>query len=414
MLFIPKSENPFVDSQFSLIKKIYEIPTYEGLPRISVCMAFGSTYSNSGFNASGAGITYDDAKISAIGEYVERYCALHPRNSVLNSEIGKYDQQVNPELFSQYLNGPFDFKNKSIGWIEGTELVSSDIVLLPAEVFYLTYTNQENKRIWISNSTGASCGTELNHVIWKGLAEAFERDAIQFTWRTQMSIPKIDFRSNEKVNSFYETYIHSDVVKVSLFKFVMDWDVPAVFGIAEVNNGATVVAAAVRDNWEDACIKTLIELSQSIVGYGSVIFNNDYPDYNEDFSNVRTYEDHSLLYFNPTMRKHLDFLLKNDEIVTIPTNEGTKSDEEILEWFLAELKKIDREAYFANLTSPEIAEYGWLVGRVIVPGFLDIEPNFIKVMKSERIPALKQYILEKGLRLEGHFHGSPIAPHPFP
>ncbi|MDC7772472.1 YcaO-like family protein [Priestia megaterium] len=414
MLFVPKNDSPFIDNQFGLIKKLYEIPTYPGLPRISICMAFGSTYSNSGFNASGAGITYEDAKMSAVGEYVERYCALHPRRNLLEATAETSPKQVDPKIFSQYINEDIDFRNSSIGWTNGMDLLTSEEVLVPAEVFYLTYTRQNKKRIWVSNSTGAACGTDLKTVMWKGLAEAFERDAIQFTWRNQLSLPKIDFLKNKNVEKFYNKYIHSDGIKITLFKFIMDWDVPAVFGIAEFENGATVVAAAVRDNWEDACIKTLLELAQSIVGYTSIIFNEEFVEFSEDFSDVKTYEDHSLLYFNKKMKKHLSFLLEGKEIIEIPEKSNNLSDDQIYTWFVNEVRKINKKAYFVNLTSPEIDNFNWIVGRVIVPGFLDIEPNFIKDMKSQRINSLKDHLLETGKRSLKHFHGKPTAPHPFP
>ncbi|RJS63098.1 YcaO-like family protein [Priestia filamentosa] len=414
MLFVPKDDSPFIDNQYGLIKKLYEIPTYSGLPRISICMAFGSTYSNSGFNASGAGITYEDAKMSAVGEYVERYCALHPRKNLLEATSKAFPKQVNPRIFSQYINEEIDFESSTIGWTNGVDLITSEEVLVPAEVFYLTYTRQNNSRIWISNSTGAACGTDLETVKWKGLAEAFERDAIQFTWRNQVSLPKINFLKNKNVREFYNKYIHSEGIKITLFRFIMDWDVPAVFGVAEFDNGATVVAAAVRDNWEDACIKTLLELSQSIVGYGSIIFNEDFIEFNEDFSDVKTYEDHSLLYFNKKMKKHLSFLLNSDETIDIPEKRELLSNKQIYEWFIDEVKKIGKKAYFVNLTSPEVEIFNWIVGRVIIPGFLDIEPNFIKDMKSERIDSLKEELLRTGKRSVEHFHGKPVAPHPFP
>lgn len=62
MTLIKTDASPFVDDKYGLIKNIYDLPTYSGLPRIAVKMAFGGDYSTAGFNASGAGITAQHAK----------------------------------------------------------------------------------------------------------------------------------------------------------------------------------------------------------------------------------------------------------------------------------------------------------------------------------------------------------------
>lgn len=41
MTLIKTDASPFVDDKYGLIKNIYDLPTYSGLPRIAVKMAFG-------------------------------------------------------------------------------------------------------------------------------------------------------------------------------------------------------------------------------------------------------------------------------------------------------------------------------------------------------------------------------------
>ncbi len=410
-----KNQNILIDSKYSLIKSLYEIPTYHGLPKISVFMAFGGNYYNAGFNASGAGISPDNAKLAATGEYVERYCCLHPeKNKIKKAIYNNTLEFVNPNIFNQYANSKYDFNNINLSWIEGINLITKDKCNLPAEAVFLSFADNKEKRIWITNSTGAACGDNYNQVIWKGLAEAFERDAVQFAWRTGFKLRKINYEKNLKINEFFNKYIKSEGIKFNLFELKMDWNIPAVFGIAEFDNGATVTAASVRSSWTEACKKTLIELSQSIIGYASLIYSNDRISYNNEFSNIKNYEDHSILYFNKEMKKNLDFLLKSDEYFYIPSNDEEKSDKEMINIMLTELIRLKKSAYFVDMTLSDIDEYGWKVGRVIIPEFLDIEPGFIKEMKNNRINEVKNYIIKLGLRKESDFVGEPKVPHPFP
>ena len=86
----------------------------------------------------------------------------------------------------------------------------------------------------------------------------------------------------------------------------------------------------------------------------------------------------------------------------------------MITFLLNEVKKIEKKAYFIDMTLPDILEYGWKVGRVLVPSFLDIEPGFIKILKNNRIKEVKEYLLNEKLVDENRFTGSPVVPHPFP
>ncbi|MGL4992144.1 MAG: YcaO-like family protein [Sarcina sp.] len=410
-----KNKNILIDSKYSLIKNLYEIPTYYGLPKISVFMAFGGNYYSSGFNASGAGISPKYAKLAATGEYVERYCCLHPDKNKIKKDI-YYEQKgfINPDLFNQYTNSEYNFQNINLSWVKGINLLTKESCYIPAEAAFLSFADNKEKRIWITNSTGAACGDNYNQVIWKGLAEAFERDAVQFTWRTGLKLRKINYEKNLKVNQFYTNYIKSEGIKFNLFELKMDWNIPAVFGIAEFMNGSIVTAASVRSSWTEACEKTLIELSQSIIGYASLIYSNDRIIYDDDFSNIKNYKDHSILYFNKEMKKNLDFLLKSNEYFSIPENDEKKPDEKIIKIMLEELLRLNKSVYFIDMTLSDIDEYGWKVGRIIIPEFLDIEPGFIRKIKNNRILEVKDYLINLGIKKEDDFTGEPKVPHPFP
>lgn len=408
MSVVKSDSSPFVDDKYGLIKNIYDLPTYQGLPRVYVKMAFGGDYSTAGFNASGAGITAEQAKNSAIGEYIERFACLHQKNS--NKYISK--NKVSPKLINSFAKG----KDSDYQWVEGKEILTDEFVALPADAIYLTFKNSNDniKGKWITTSTGAACGTSLPQTCWKGMAEILERDSFQYHWRRQLPCQEIDIFSNEELKEYYQRYIISSGIKIRLYKFDMDWQVPSVFGIAEFKNGGCVVAASVRMTWLEACKKTLLELAQSIVGYAAVIFKEEKIKIN-DYSEVKEYQDHSILYMGDGMSKHLKFLNSTLELFKIPKESVEIDDQKILEFFKNKIRKIRRQVYFVDVTPEPLKKSKWLVGKTIIPGMLDIEPDYVPLLKDERLEEIDKNLIQLSIRKEAELgKAQPKVPHPFP
>ncbi len=147
--------------------------------------------------------------------------------------------------------------------VEGKDIIEDKSIMLPADAIYLTYRSDDNssKGKWITTSTGAACGQNLAQTCWKGIAEILERDSFQYHWRRQLTCQEIDLSSNKELQDYYLQYIDSENIKIKLYKFDMDWQVPSVFGVAEFENGGCVVAASVRMTWIEACKKNAIRIS---------------------------------------------------------------------------------------------------------------------------------------------------------
>ncbi|EEM74644.1 hypothetical protein bthur0010_52580 [Bacillus thuringiensis serovar pondicheriensis BGSC 4BA1] len=356
--------------------------------------------------------------LSAMGEYVERYCSLQNHTPLTYEKYNFESNKINPSLFDKFekTNSPFKkYNNDVISWIKGKDLKNNEEVKIPAQAAYLTYIEGlPDEKFWMTNSTGVACSPTLDGAIWRGLAECFERDAIQTMWQNQISIPKIDYLKNKELSDFYYEYIHSKGITFYLYEFKMDWDIPAVFGIAEIENGGIVAAAAVRSTWQDACKKTLVELAQSLVGYAPLLYKGDYPQYSDDYMDVKSYDDHSMLYFHPKMKKFLSFLLDTEEYTLIPETECVLDDQEFIQYMIEQANKIDKSMYWVDLTLPEIKEHGWYVVRTLIPGLADIEPGYKYQFINERVLEIPQKLIELGKRKPEHFNGKPITPHPFP
>lgn len=298
----------FVDERYGLIKNIYNLPTFAGLPRVHVKMAFGGNYFTAGFNASGAGITEQSAENSAIGEYIERYSCLHPRSEIITCES---DRKILPSVF----NVGADDGLENYDWINAINVIDSTQVQIPIDCVYLTYRSKGNS--WVTTSTGA------------------------------------------------------------------------------------------------ACKKTLVELSQSVIGYAALIFDPKRENI-VDYSLINEYQDHSLLYLSDGMSTHLTFL-DNGERFALPDELIVENDKGIAEYFIDAVRRIGKAAYFVDVTSKELSSLNWLVGKTIIPGMLDIEPNFIKYLEANRLAEIDKNLIDLGLRTEKELgNPQPTVPHPFP
>lgn len=402
---VTKADNSiFVDEKYGLIKNIYNLPIFAGLPRIHVKMAFGGNYFTAGFNASGAGVTAQAAENSAIGEYIERYSCLHPREKINYSDVLN---QIAPTVF----NPNADSCIEHYQWMKAIDCIHNSEVGVPVDSVYLTY--RSNDKAWITTSTGAACGENLNQCLWKGIAEILERDAFQYIWRRQLPCRRILIEENETLKNFFNKYIKSPYINFKLYQMEMDWEVPAIFGIASFPNGGCVVGASVRKTWLEACEKTLIELSQSIIGYAALILDSKRENF-EDYSKIKEYQDHSLLYISDNMTKHLAFL-DNGGTFKIPNEHKSDDDKKIAEFFINAVKRIGKAVYFVDVTSCELRSFKWLVGKTLIPNMLDIEPNFIEILKSERLEEIDQNLILQGKRTAEELHNpQPLVPHPFP
>lgn len=406
-----------VNPKFGLIQRVMKVPEYPSktMPEVKVYVATGSQNKIQGFSASGAGITDQSAKISAIGEYVERYCALMPdfARTMSTSDLDGFGI---PTLNTAILKEMKSESLQSLDWVIGEDLLSGKATAVPCQMAYLSLAKNPGERNhFITTATGAACGQSKKDAIYRGLAECFERDAIQIMWRNQIQMPHIDFMANHDMRVFYHRYIECQSVKYSLFRLVMDYDVPAVFGLAEIKNGGVVAAASVRGTWVEACKKTLIELCQSLVGYGPLIQSDEYVEYKDDFSDMHTYDDHTFMYLNPRMRTHLDFLLGNEEIIPMPQDRaGLNEISAYTEQFLAELESINATPIAVDITTPDIKEFGWSVVKIIVPGFADLEPGTKMLFDYKRVKEVPGKLLNMSKRLAEQIGGSATAPHPFP
>jgi ribosomal protein S12 methylthiotransferase accessory factor len=138
------------------------------------------------------------------------------------------------------------------------------------------------------------------------------------------------------------------------------------------------------------------------------------PDWRPEpgFTNVRTFEDHVRLYCEPEMACNLDFIMRTPRSRDFAAREqGAESATLSLRNCLAELERNGLEAIAVDLTTPEIAELGLSVPKVLVPGLAPL--TAVHAMPALGSPRFREVPKKLGLTDPIHDQINP-TPHPFP
>ncbi|HEY0606319.1 MAG TPA: TOMM precursor leader peptide-binding protein, partial [Herpetosiphonaceae bacterium] len=151
---------------------------------------------------SGKGLTSDSARISTLGEAVERYsgacwdyseivygrrreidgATLDPRDLVL----------YNADQYARLPYQPYTGEN-ILGWTRGRSLVTGKQIFVPALAIYLNYDMRApNEFLCPITSNGLATGATLTDAILAATCEVLERDAFMIAWFNRMPGQRID------------------------------------------------------------------------------------------------------------------------------------------------------------------------------------------------------------------------------
>ncbi|WP_300163888.1 TOMM precursor leader peptide-binding protein [Solidesulfovibrio sp.] len=162
--------------------------------------------------ASGKGRSESQARASALGEALERYCAQHfghePRLTAAYDAVRS--QAVHPGLLnpfspSQYADRegwarrgrtgfvpePFD-EAAPIDWTPAWSLTRRAWRLVPSACVYYAYPEAAGGRFCRGDSNGVAAGNCLEEAVMQGFYELAERDAVAVWWYNRLRLPALD------------------------------------------------------------------------------------------------------------------------------------------------------------------------------------------------------------------------------
>ncbi|KIX14340.1 TOMM precursor leader peptide-binding protein [Dethiosulfatarculus sandiegensis] len=165
--------------------------------------------------SAGKGYTAIQARVSTVGEAVERYCgryqgdedliqasyeqvadrAVHP-SDLLNFSKEQYQnrEQINRGSLLAYVPRPYQ-DHEVISWTQAWSLTEERWKLVPGGYVWFGFPLENGDRYARSNSNGLSAGSRLEEAILQGLIELIERDSVALWWANRIKKPALDLEA---------------------------------------------------------------------------------------------------------------------------------------------------------------------------------------------------------------------------
>lgn len=325
--------------------------------------------------AGGIGTNEDDAKLAAIGEAIERYCAtiinlpLKQKISIAETKRADADEWC---LFTpeQRDNPDFPFGN-----------IYSDSCM-----YTNVYNFQNNNELWIPHpfvalrddyqtgiptSSGLAAGPSAYQALLRAIQEIIERDALMMTWLHSVPARAIQIPKNylEKVRS-----LHGDVWAFELTPAYSPFPVIAVAGgIPKRGKWRYSLGVACRDTWKAALDKAYLEWNQGVLFAG---IYDKYVDtsYIKDPLKVKSFDEHAIFYTLYPEKWHSLPMFKNkDKIHKVAVAGRTMTTEQALKATKSAFAKMGIRLYYRELSTIDADQLGLHVVRVTSP---DLAPIF--------------------------------------
>jgi ribosomal protein S12 methylthiotransferase accessory factor len=374
----------------------------------------------------GSGPTREAAISAAVGEALERYAASYvPFERLIRAsarELG--DAAIPPERFAlfsdrQHRGARFPFRkfdeDARVLWVEGSELVSGRSVLAPAELVFLAPARLDGAEpIGHSTSSGLACAADPAAAVLRALCELLERDAFMIVWANRLTLPLLEAgrsRSIERESArFARAGLGFAAVDLSIFH-----GLPTVLAVVRAPAGfpgALGVGAAVAPSIEEAWWKALAEAFAARTAAAKLALLEPEADAPRP---IRSFEDHIRHYSDHANADTTRFLDESEARVPaerVGALEGTTTAERI-SGLVRRVEAAGASAYVVDVTSPDVAELGLCVHRVLTPGLcsLDVlhEARFLggRRLYEAAVPAG----LRAGMLSEEDVNPDP---HPFP
>ncbi|WP_299726515.1 YcaO-like family protein [uncultured Tateyamaria sp.] len=361
---------------------------------------------------AGKGRTRRDAKLSALGEAVERYCAYHwdhdrvfaARLSDLSGPVITPDELV---LYGEdRMNAPgFPYNrwdpDAPIHWVSGKLLPDGQLVTLPASMVYLTQPIAGAGDFFTpATSNGLAAGATLDAAILGGLNELIERDALIITWANRLPCTRIDVPEDAGVSG--DILLRYRLMKLQVELFLLPTDQPqsVVLAMATDENPAhphKVVGMGCRLDPSAAVEQALFELCQARPSEIQRFADRDQTRSYARYEDIETLEDHPAFHALPEHAHETGFLRaggKTTALLDIPSA-STGSVEGDLERTIEGLIAAGSRVAAIDLTLPDVAQAGYRVARTLATGLQPIHFGY----REERLGGRRLFDLPVTLGL---------------
>jgi ribosomal protein S12 methylthiotransferase accessory factor len=380
--------------------------------------------------------SYDISELTAILEGLERYCGIEPRgkrtvvrdsyrhlehNSLNPTSVGVHESE-------QYEMPHFPFKkfnpDAPMDWVWGYSFLQERPILIPKLLAYYSLSSGEG--FVYETSNGCALGGSLEEAIFHGIMEVVERDSFLLTWYAKLPLPRLNLCSaNDPELQLMTDRIHEVAgYDLHFFNSTMEHGIPSVWAVAKNRrpSGVNIICAAGANPDPVKAVKS------SIYELAGMMFRDDekletnrqkYERMLQNPFEVRTMEDHGMLYGLKEAEERLNFLLEDhgplrtfaEEFEEPPVNLDLTDD---LQDILLKFRSLNLDVIVVDQTTPATKRNGLFCVKVIIPGMLPMTFGH----HLTRVQGLKRVLT---VPVQLGFAAKPLTyeqlnpfPHPFP
>lgn len=388
-------------------------------------------------NVWGGGISFDKkrARNKAIGESIERYCLeVYDKESFLYFCTDNF-KKIKTNFLDPYSVSSLSPEQKKLkkfqgfiltdrskfNWTMGKSLINNKKVYIPAQLVYVPYIFSKSEPILrFPISTGAALGTDIDSAISRGIFEVIERDSFMTFYLNRINPPEVDLEKSPGELRSIKQYFCRYKLNLRLFDITSDLGVSVFMAILIDNTGiGPWISVGLKSgfNKEDAAIGA-IEEAQHTRGWmrdeRSSVSEEEYKKIIKNPKNISNTKERGLFWYHNTYATKLNFWLNSENHKkSVIYKEKSLINE--TQHYLIKIKKIlknkNLDAYYTDITTPEVSKLGLFVVKVIIP---ELQPLYL----DEKFPYLGGKRLNEVPRKLGcmtHRRGPKLNdfPHPF-
>lgn len=323
----------------------------------------------------GCGLTPEAAVVSAIGEGVERYSSTIYREANLRTATyGELDSAVDPATVCNFGTRqreqgavpPALYEDgDELRWVAGERLADGTEVAVPAQLVYLSYDLHGEPFVRAPISTGLAAGMDRGFAVRRGLLEIVERDAFMIHYLTTSPLPKLRVGDADGPIDTLTTRLDRAGIEWHVLDARTDIGLPVVVAVLcdESGGPAVSVAAAARRDAADAVQAALEEAIQTRFYQRHLLDTTDSSVSLADSDPEDIGRESRLLAWSrPEATDELAFWTDSTaETTPAAVNAATASGD------VESVVGRTWELYTVDVTTPDIAETGFTVMRVVAP-----------------------------------------------
>ena len=380
--------------------------------------------------ASGKGFTEEAAKLSALGEAMERYAASSwGEEIVLRGDAGSIGMDTldptrlvlfDDEQFARLDYDPWR-EDASIGWVPMRSLASGRELAVPALAVLMAYeTVADEPYLFPITSNGLAAGATLERAILSGALECIERDAFLCTWLNRLPCRRLspDDHPDADVRSMVLAYRRRGV-ELELYRLPTSGEIAVCMAVAvgepSIEGPAAVVGLGAHHELARAAASALIETAQvrpSLrVRLRAPETRTRLEELLRDPRDVTSLEDHDLLYCDHAMLGCFDFVREAPVERADWTGDRVDADASRLRGLVEHLQDEGSDLLYADLTSEDVRDTGVRVVRVVLPDYQPMHFGFAE----RRLAARRLYEMPLRLGLADEMStASTLNPFPHP